>query len=67
MNHLKGGGDETCPCLYAGDQCSSGDDYWGGSSYADNRRANGGGEVCGCVCVGGGSNTNASSTYSSNN
>ena len=59
MNHLKGGA--SCGCLYSGDQCSSGDDYWGGSSTAANKRANGG--PCGCVCVGGGANTKANSTH----
>ncbi|MCG8309683.1 MAG: TIGR04149 family rSAM-modified RiPP [Cytophagales bacterium] len=29
-----------CGCEYAGEQCPSGDDYWGGSSQEDNAVAN---------------------------
>ena len=38
MNHIKGGC--YCNCAYSGEQCSSGDDYWGGSSNIDNSNAN---------------------------
>lgn len=38
MNAIRGG---VCSCAYAGDQCSSGDDYYGGSSNIDNAEANG--------------------------
>ena len=64
MNYLKGGVACSCGCLYSGDQCSSGDDYWGGSSTQANGAANkrAGSGPCGCICVGGGTNTNASDT-----
>ena len=42
MSALKGGcgGDCWCSCLYEGEQCPSGDDYYGGSSSSDNYYAN---------------------------
>lgn len=33
-------GSGECPCSYAGEQCPSGDDLYGGSSTADNLAAN---------------------------
>lgn len=47
MKTLKGGVcacvcvGEGCGCLYEGEQCSSNDSYWGGSSNYDNAYANG--------------------------
>lgn len=50
MNMVKGGVDcwcsctcdctNNCACLYAGEQCSTGDSYYGGSSTNDNSNAN---------------------------
>ena len=38
LNQLKGG--VWCDCMYEGEQCSQGDDYYGGSSIEDNYNAN---------------------------
>jgi natural product precursor len=42
MNNLRGGDycASLCSCAYAGEQCSSGDSYYGGSSDVDNCKAN---------------------------
>lgn len=46
MNMVKGGSCacvgtcHDCSCAYAGEQCSSGDSYYGGSSSNDNAGAN---------------------------
>jgi len=44
MNMVKGGntciGVCSCSCAYAGEQCSSGDSYYGGSSSIANGGAN---------------------------
>jgi len=40
LNHLRGGCVCSCPCSYSGEQCSSGDDMWGGASTNDNAVAN---------------------------
>jgi len=41
LTTLKGGYcSGLCSCAYAGEQCSSGDDYYGGSSNIDNADAN---------------------------
>lgn len=41
MNILHGGAcPPGCGCKYSGEQCGSGDDYYGGSSTYDNREAN---------------------------
>jgi natural product precursor len=40
MQYLTGGCSNACSCAYAGPQCSSGDDYYGGSSRTDNGQAN---------------------------
>ncbi len=39
MNNIKAGC-KPCSCAYAGPQCSSGDDYWGGSFNWRNSGAN---------------------------
>jgi natural product precursor len=43
MNNLRGGDYcvTNCGCEYAGDQCSSGDSFYGGSSTKENRAADG--------------------------
>ncbi|MFW5879561.1 MAG: TIGR04149 family rSAM-modified RiPP [bacterium] len=40
LNALRGGCGSMCGCLYEGEQCSSGDDYYGGSSQDENAIAN---------------------------
>ncbi len=40
LNHLRGGCGSMCGCQYEGEQCSSGDSYYGGSSSNENAIAN---------------------------